>query len=126
MGATLLNLNRVFKWDYFWGALNVLFSSVNALENMHLFQRKGSFVGLVDRNRTVLLNHAALTSLKFNRKWKEICFLVTHSGNKHVVQHVKCLDSPQSVWSLHNCPYPKRDIWPSSPSSLSWFSLRNV
>lgn len=60
----------------YFGVLNaiILFSSVNALDNMHLFQKKYCFVGLVDRYRTVLLNHAALTSLKFNRKWKEIYF----------------------------------------------------
>lgn len=85
--------------------------------------REKSFVGLVDRKRTVLLNPAALTIQNRSR----FIFLATaHLRNKHTVQHVKCLDSLQLVWSLHNCPYPKRDIWPSSPSSLSWFSLRNV
>lgn len=66
MAATILNL----KHYYLFGALNaiILFSSVNALENMHLFQRKGCFVGLADRNRTVLLNRAPLTSLEFNTK----------------------------------------------------------
>lgn len=68
MATTIFNLKRVFKWDYLFGALNAMFLSVNALENIHLLQRKGCFVGLVDYNRTVLLNHAALTSLKFDRK----------------------------------------------------------
>lgn len=49
MGASILNLKHAF---IYFGALNaiILFSSVNALDNMHLFQKKCCFVGLVDCN----------------------------------------------------------------------------